>query len=296
MNREQLGKVREFISPSRRALSLRFPVLAPVILAARRSLRSVSVVLDRSVASEHSAESLPCVVTRHSSLLMRKLGSTDMRLQRQKVENLRIAAAALDGLIIRPGEVFSFWDAVGAPTYGRGYVDGMLLSAGKVSEGVGGGLCQMSNLLHWAFLHAPFEVTERMHHSFDVFPDSGRTIPFGSGATIFYNLIDLRARNISTTPIQIRVWLTENDLKLQLRSAERISEKYHVYEKEHAFVRAEGTWFRSNELWRQTLVDGQIVRDEKLYDNFAPVMYPVTQEYLVEHGFTARVYERNALQ
>ena len=91
MNREQLSKVREFVSPSRRALSLRFPALAPAILAARRSFRSVSAALDRSVASERSREYLPCVVTRHSSLLMRKLGSTDMRLQRQKVENLRIA-------------------------------------------------------------------------------------------------------------------------------------------------------------------------------------------------------------
>ncbi|MFJ8513275.1 VanW family protein [Lysinibacillus xylanilyticus] len=51
----------------------------------------------------------------------------------------------------------------------------------KVKTGVGGGICQLANLLYWMALHTPLIVTERHHHSFDPFPDSGRTLPFGSG-------------------------------------------------------------------------------------------------------------------
>lgn len=287
MNEEQKRKALAHLSPTRRAFSLRYPMLAPAILAMRRSLRIISAALDPSISTQRSKPEvvLPWVVARHASPLMRRLGDSDPILQEQKITNLRIAAQALEGIIIKPGRTFSFWDIVGAPTYRRGYVDGMLLSAGKVQAGVGGGLCQMSNLLHWAFLHAPFDIVERAHHSFDVFPDSGRTLPFGSGATIFYNLIDLKVRNASAVPIQIHVWLTERELKIQLRSSARIPEKYHVYEKGHSFLNFRGTWFRSNEIWRQTLREGNVVADDFLYSNFAPVMYPVTAEYLENRGY-----------
>ena len=45
----------------------------------------------------------------------------------------------------------------------------------------GGGLCQLSNLIYWMTLHTPLTITERYRHSYDVFPDSNRTQPFGSG-------------------------------------------------------------------------------------------------------------------
>ena len=50
---------------------------------------------------------------------------------------------------------------------------------GEVKTSIGGGICQLANLLYWMALHTPLEVIERHHHSFDPFPDSGRTLPFG---------------------------------------------------------------------------------------------------------------------
>ena len=172
-----------------------------------------------------------CVVARHQSVLFRALGDSDPRLQRRKVTNLRLATARIDGLVIPPGREFSFWHTVGAPTPARGFVKGMLLSEGEIVEGYGGGLCQLSNLLYWLFLHTPLTVTERFHHALDVFPDSGRVLPFGSGATILYNYIDLRARNTTDAPLQLKVWLTDKHLKGQVLSPERIPVKYHVFEK-----------------------------------------------------------------
>ena len=68
-----------------------------------------------------SAGSLPHLVYRHRSLIRRQLGNTEMHLQENKAVNLALAAPRLDGVCIRPGETFSFWRLVGAPTARRGY-------------------------------------------------------------------------------------------------------------------------------------------------------------------------------
>ena len=92
------------------------------------------------------------MLARHQSLLRRRLGDSSPRLQEQKIVNLQQAVKKLDGIVIKPGEIFSLWHIVGKPSYRAGYVDGMLLSNGKVVEGLGGGMCQLSNFLFWIFL------------------------------------------------------------------------------------------------------------------------------------------------
>ena len=53
-----------------------------------------------------------------------------------------------------------------------------------MKKGVGGGLCQMANMIHWLILHTPLEVTELHHHSDALFPDVKRRVPFGTGTSI----------------------------------------------------------------------------------------------------------------
>lgn len=71
----------------------------------------------------------------------------------------------------------------------------------------------MTNLLYWMTLHTPLTVTERWRHGYDVFPDSNRTQPFGSGATCFYNYMDLMVRN--DTPDTWRLVLQVTDTHLE---------------------------------------------------------------------------------
>ena len=78
-----------------------------------------------------------------------------MWLQHNKVRNLELASGRVDGILIAPGETFSFNKVVGNCTRRKGYVEGMKLSNGDAEAGVGGGICQLANLLHWMFLHAP---------------------------------------------------------------------------------------------------------------------------------------------
>jgi vancomycin resistance protein VanW len=279
-----LNKIQQFERPERQALSSRFPLLKRPILTVRQLLRRFQNQL-QPIARKHSADYFSSVVVRHQSLLLRQLGDADMRLQRQKITNLRLAAQALDGLIIRPEEVFSLWEAVGKPSSDRGFVPGMLLSNGKVVEGVGGGLCQMANLLYWMFLHCEVEVVERYHHSRDVFPDSGRVLPFGSGATILYNFVDLKIKNTSDQSIQLKVWLTDKHLKGQIVSEKSFRSKFHITERNHYFVQRGGQYFRFNELWREEFIEGNLVWEEKVTTNFAPVLYSLTKEHINNYDF-----------
>lgn len=71
-----------------------------------------------------------------------------MILQHNKVDNLKLVVQKINGIVIKPGETFSFCKSVGLPTKQKGYKLGMELSFGEARAGIGGGICQSSNLLH----------------------------------------------------------------------------------------------------------------------------------------------------
>ena len=97
-------------------------------------------------AKERRTERLPCIHFSHATPLLRKLRGEDMVLQQNKVTNLKLAASRLDGIILHPGETFSYWRLIGKPTRRKGYQEGMVLFLGHIGSDVGGGLCQLSNL------------------------------------------------------------------------------------------------------------------------------------------------------
>lgn len=270
-----------YFSPKRRAISLRYPRIGPLAIVTHQTLGTFQRFFTAS-SLKISKKSLPILIYKHGSLLRRKLGVSDPDLQERKIHNLTIAIRLLDGIIIPQGKVFSFWKILGAITDKKGYVKGMLLSRGKVTEGIGGGLCQLSNLLYWMFLHSPMEILERHHHSFDPFPDNGRTLPFGSGATIMDRILDLQVRNISDQPLQLRLWLSETHLYGALYGIHPLNEKYHVSELHPFFVRINDVVFRYNQLIRETVRRGAVVRTEAIATNFAPAVYPVPPERVTD--------------
>ncbi|WP_442602211.1 VanW family protein [Paenibacillus sp. KN14-4R] len=231
----------------------------------------------KTFARRMSHDNLPYSCKKHQSLLRRKLGESDPRLQENKIVNLQLAANRLDGICIRPGETFSFWKLVGKTTAERGFIEGLLLSQGKVITGVGGGICQLANLLYWMGLHTPLEIVERHHHHFDPFPDDHRVLPFGSGASVFYNYIDLRLYNPTEQTFQFRVWLTDEHLRGVIFSDQPWSYSYHIKEKKHRFLREDNKTYRENEIWRDTIdkKTGNIIKEEMLMANFSEVKYKV---------------------
>jgi vancomycin resistance protein VanW len=98
---------------------------------------------------------LPFKIFTHQTILLRKLCGLDTWMQKNKVINLKIATKKLNGLIINPGETFSYWRQLGRATKKKGYLAGMVLRDGIVAPGIGGGLCQLSNLIFWMTLYTP---------------------------------------------------------------------------------------------------------------------------------------------
>ncbi len=161
--------------------------------------------IDNKVKQDYS-------LIKHRSFLLRPLKDVEMYLQHNKIINLKIAINHLDKVVIKPGQTFSIWRLVGRPTKSKGYLDGMTLHNGKISKDTGGGLCQLGNLIYWMALHTPLKIKERWRHSYDVFPDINRTIPFACGATLSYNYIDLQLENTTDKTFQINLWLDKEYL------------------------------------------------------------------------------------
>lgn len=129
-----------------------------------------------------------------------------------KVENLRRAVAAIDGVEVPAGSVFSFWKHVGRATKRKGYVVGRELREGCIIPSVGGGLCQLSNALYDVALKAGFEIVERHAHTAVV---PGSLAESGRDATVFWNYVDLRF--FSETAFRIEARLGRDHLRVVFR-------------------------------------------------------------------------------
>ena len=101
-----------------------------------------------------------------------------------KLANITLGAARLDGVVIEPGETFSFWSLVGMPSAASGFAVGRSIRSGLVGGEIGGGLCQVSGIAYEAGLRAGLTVVERHPHSRDLYAESERFTPLGLDATV----------------------------------------------------------------------------------------------------------------
>jgi len=198
-----------------------------------------------------------------------------MWLQENKVTNLKLAIAKMNGLVLKPGETFSFWRLVGKPTKAKGFAKGMVLNNGLFVPGVGGGLCQLTNLIYWMTLHTPLQVTERWRHTHDVFPDANRSQPFGSGATVVYNYIDLQIKNETSYNYQFLVRVEESNLEGEWRCEQPLLSKYDVYESAHLITQEWwGGYMRHNVIRRKIFdLHNNQIGDDFITENHAIMMY-----------------------
>ncbi len=230
-------------------------------------------------ASRQAPELLPVCLVHHSSLICRTLGDVDRRLQENKTVNLALAVPKVDRVLIGPGETFSYWKRIGPCTKRRGYREGLVIRGGRPDKDIGGGMCQLSNLIHWMVLHTPLTVTEYHHHDgVDLFPDFGRKVPFGTGTSVLYNYIDYRFKNETDQCFQLHVWLQDGYLHGELRAQRALPVRYHVRAQDEFFSREGDAVYRNNRIVR-TCVDkqtGNVLSSEVLKQNHAKVLYDTT--------------------
>lgn len=226
--------------------------------------------------AERKGQLLPITVSHHASLIRRTLGNVDPRLQENKAVNLSLAAPKVSGILIRPGETFSFWRLVGDTTAKKGYREGLVLRGGESSSGIGGGMCQFTNLIHWMVLHSDLEIVEHHHHDgYDLFPDFGRQVPFGTGTSVFYNYLDYRFYNGTDKTYQLLITVGESHLKGELRCSAPLDHSYHIKTEGERFIRENDVVYRVGEVYRYKIDQktGRTVEKQLLRKNHARVMY-----------------------
>ena len=114
--------------------------------------------------------------------------------------NIHLASSKINGISLNPGEVFSFNNVVGPRTSGAGYKIAHVYSGGKVIDGIGGGICQVSSTLYNAAVLADLEIAYRTNHSMPV-----SYVPLGRDATVSYGSIDFKIKNNKETPVKIEI-------------------------------------------------------------------------------------------
>lgn len=227
------------------------------------------------IANKYEDSILPNIVKSHSSILIRKLYGVDLKLQENKVTNIMLACNKINKIIISPGETFSFWKTIGKTTYKEGYKDGLVLLNGKLGAGVGGGLCQMANMMHQLVLNSPLEVTELHHHSDAVFPDERRRVPFGTGTSVVNNYIDYRFKNNTDQKIQILTWVENGELCAELRSERPFPCRYKLVEEDNYYKKEGKDYYRNSKVYR-IVIDrntNEELYKELILDNHSKVLY-----------------------
>ena len=243
----------------------------------RKLIRTFQDSINASAFCKQSTQKqLPELIKSEKSPIFRKFANVREGLFINKVTNLRLALEHINGIIIEPGKTFSFWNLVGKPSAAKGYLTGLVIERGEPREGVGGGLCQLANMIHWLALHSELSVVERHRHSFDIFPDDHRTVPFGTGATVVYNYRDLRLVNNTSNTYQLNFSLTDEELKGELLASEVEKTSTYIEERDHSFVNTEDGLFRKNSLYQHRKIGGKNI-ETLIFHNYCRCRYSLDE-------------------
>ena len=218
---------------------------------------------------------LPNVVSSHSIKLIKRGPGIDINLQKGKATNIQIAAQTLNHIIIKPGEEFSFWSLVGNTTKRKGYQEGRVIFNEEVVPGIGGGLCNLANLLHLLIVHSPMEITEFHAHSDALDPDKGERKPFANGTSVQYNNQDYRFKNNTEQVMQLRTWVDNEILFGELRSELQFPFTFQIIEEDHHFKKEGDHYYRNSMIYREKLdrKTEEILGKELILKNHSMVMY-----------------------
>lgn len=262
-----------------------FCEISPVTYAISERKEITKRFVHDLLSSEKIAKSkdrikLKNVVSSYSSHLIKRGKGIDPVLQENKAVNIRLACKQINGLIIEPGETFSFWRTVGNTTKRKGYMDGRVIIGDKMIPGIGGGLCNLSNTIHNMVLRSPLKVTEFHSHSDALAPDEGGRVPFSSGTSVSYNYIDYRFLNNTRQRFQLLLWCDEDNLYGELRSEREFPYTFDITEEGHHFqLEDDGKYYRVSKIYKNTYkrLNGQQIRKELVLDNHSEVMFDPEQ-------------------
>ncbi|MDF2085097.1 VanW family protein [Bacillus pseudomycoides] len=164
------------------------------------------IVEKKPVAKPEDASGNGAVLGRYETNLG---GSTGGR-----IENIRLSASNISGVVLGKGDRFSFNALIGDTTPDKGYQLGKEIVDGKLVDGYGGGVCQTSSTLFNAADQAGLKMVERTTHSKTV-----GYVPQGRDATIAYPYLDLVFENTNEVPVKLYMSIEGGKLVAEVRAA-----------------------------------------------------------------------------
>lgn len=269
---------------SRKRLTQLFPFLLPLRKWQRKKLFYLKMRFDGNMYAKSTSETtLPYTVFETSSFMLNENSGFDMKYQLNKVHNLKLAAKAIDRIIIAPNETFSFWQLVRWADRQEKYKDGLNLVDGKIIGSYGGGLCQLSNMLFWLFLHTPLTVVERHGHAVESFPSTTEDLPCGTDATINEGWLDLKIRNETDNTFQIEIGFDDEYMYGRILSKYPVETDYTVYNSSVSYIRQNGKIYQLASVCR--LETDKMTSDKterELYRNRCEIAYKLPENIYVE--------------
>lgn len=269
----------------RKRITQRFPWLVPLRKKQRVFCFYLGMRMDKETYSEtQNGKLFPCLLFESRCPMYNADTGFDMIYQKNKVHNLKLAAAKLDGLLIRPGETFSFCLATRFADRDTPYKDGLVVVDKKLTTAYGGGLCQITNLLFWVFLHSPLTIVERHGHLVKDFPEPPSDAPMGVDATIAEGWKDLKVKNETDQTFQISVTFDEKHIIGGLYVEREPEFFWHVENGETVYYRKEDKVFEEVDVIQKkvSLRSGEVQEEKLLYRNKCEIGYPLPEEMLTE--------------
>lgn len=132
---------------------------------------------------------------------------------KSRSSNIARASDAINHHIVQPGETFSYNETVGPTSKKEGYKLGTIFIKGKIYEGYGGGVCQVSSTLYNAAANAGMTIVERHDHSLPV-----PYIETGRDAATSYGGIDFKFKNNKPYPIMINSHVDNGTISVSINA------------------------------------------------------------------------------
>lgn len=197
------------------------------------------------------------------------LGSFSSRYDernKDRTNNLNLATKKINGIVLSPGEEFSYNKIVGERTIDAGYKESKIYSNGQVVDGLGGGICQISSILYNAVVFANLNVTERHNHQFVTsYVDPGRD------ATVVYGSKDFKFINNRTYPIKIKMSVNSGIAKVEIYGIKEENEFNISFDVEtvsmidfNTIYKVDNTLKIGQEKIKQAGANGQVVKVYKM--------------------------------
>jgi len=239
-------------------------------------IRNISDKLSKeNFAHKKENKKFENLVSEYNSTMIKKGKGIDPITQENKAVNIKLASSKITGIVIKPGETFSFWKTVGAVTKKKGYKEGRVIIQNKLITGTGGGLCNLANTINNLILHSPLEIVEFHKHSDALACDIGQRIPMANGTSVSYNYIDYRFKNTTDQDVQLLLWCDNEKLYGELRSKQSFPYSYEISEENHHFEKKNDKFYRVSKIYKNTIekATGNTINKELIWDNHSLVMF-----------------------